>query len=66
MHNYVVNGDFSNGLDDNWYNSNETNNAVMDVSGLGTVAKNTENILKRFVYTAEFRENTCGNISCEI
>lgn len=25
MHNYVVNGDFSNGLDDNWYNSNETN-----------------------------------------
>lgn len=53
MHNYVVNGDFSNGLDDNWYNSNETNNAVMDVSGLGTVAENTENILKRFVYTAE-------------
>lgn len=39
MHNYVVNGDFSNGLMINWYNSDETNNSVMDVSGLGTVQK---------------------------
>ena len=53
MHNYVVNGDFSNGLDDNWYNSNETNNAVMDVSGLGTVAK----ILKTSSSSSYIRQN---------
>lgn len=53
MHNYVVNGDFSNGLDDNWYNSNETNNSVMDVSGLGTVAK----ILKTSSSSSYIRQN---------
>lgn len=53
MHNYVVNGDFSNGLDDNWYNSNETNNSVMDVSGLGTVAK----ILKTSSSGSYIRQN---------
>ena len=26
----------------------------------GYGCKNTENILKQFLYTAEFRENTCG------
>ena len=57
MHNYVVNGDFSNGLDDNWYNSNETNNAVMDVSGLGTVAK----ILKTST-TSSYIRQTLGKL----
>lgn len=57
MHNYVVNGDFSNGLDDNWYNSNETNNAVMDVPGLGTVAK----ILKTST-TSSYIRQTLGKL----
>lgn len=57
MHNYVVNGDFSNGLDDNWYNSNETSNAVMDVSGLGTVAK----ILKTST-TSSYIRQTLGKL----
>ena len=57
MHNYVVNGDFSNGLDDNWYNSNETNNAVMDASGLGTVAK----ILKTST-TSSYIRQTLGKL----
>lgn len=52
MHNYVVNGDFSNGFDD-WYNSDETNNSVMDVSGLGTVAK----ILKTSSSGSYIRQN---------
>lgn len=38
MHDYVTNGDFSNSFD-NWYNNDETNNVVTDISGLGTVAK---------------------------
>lgn len=53
MHNYVVNGDFSNGFDDNWYNNDETNNSVMDVSGLGTVAK----ILKTSSSSSYIRQN---------
>ena len=53
MHNYVVNGDFSNGFDDNWYNNDETNNSVMDVSGLGTVAK----ILKTSSNSSYIRQN---------
>lgn len=57
MHNYVVNGDFSNGLDVNWYNSNETNNAVMDASGLGTVAK----ILKTST-TSSYIRQTLGKL----
>lgn len=38
MHDYVTNGDFSSSFD-NWYNNDETNNVVTDISGLGTVAK---------------------------
>lgn len=38
MHDYVTNGDFSNSFD-SWYNNDETNNIVTDISGLGTVAK---------------------------
>lgn len=38
MHNYVVNGDFSDSLNE-WYTSDSTNNVVTDISGLGTVAK---------------------------
>lgn len=53
MHNYVVNGEFSNGFDDNWYNNDETNNSVMDVSGLGTVAK----ILKTSSSSSYIRQN---------
>ena len=53
MHNYVVNGDFSNGFDDNWYNNDETNNSVMDVPGLGTVAK----ILKTSSSSSYIRQN---------
>lgn len=38
MHDYVTNGDFSSSFD-NWYNNDETNNVVTDISGMGTVAK---------------------------
>lgn len=38
MHDYVTNGNFSNNFD-GWYNNDETNNVVTDISGLGTVAK---------------------------
>ncbi len=57
MHNYVVNGDFSNGLDDNWYNSNADKQLRDGCVRFGYGCKNTENILKQFLYTAEFREN---------
>lgn len=38
MHNYVANGNFASNFD-GWYNSDETNNVVTDIDGLGTVAK---------------------------
>lgn len=38
MHNYVTNGNFASNFD-GWYNNDETNNVVTDISGLGTVAK---------------------------
>lgn len=52
MHDYVTNGDFSDGLND-WYTSSNTDNETMDVSGLGTVAK----ILKSSTASSYIRQS---------